>query len=318
MSKLRHPNIIQFLGVCYFPESHLPALLMEKLQTSLDSLLETTPNLPIDLKLHLLTGTSQGVVYLHSQNPPIVHRDLSARNVLVDSSCNAKIADLGVARMVNIQPGQLAATMTRAPGANLYMPPEAVHEAAARYNTSIDIFSFGVISLFTLTQTFPKDLKPPTYRDPETRKLVARSEIERREDYIQQMKAVLGETHVLVKLTLDCLEYDHEDRPSAVDVLRELRHLSRTVPQVATKNKLEILLKLFQKEEETEQQQSMILEKDSQLRREQNHHHGQLEIKQREICQLYDLVQSLKMQLTQVRFSAVYALWCNVICQLYL
>ena len=240
MSQLRHPHIVQFLGVAYLPGSPIPVLLMEKLQTSLNSLLETSPNIPLDVKVHLLTGTAQGVVYLNSHTPPIAHRDLTARNILIDSGLTAKIADLGVAKMVNIQPGQLAATMTAGPGNNLYMPPETVQEeGATRYNTAIDIFSFGVVSLFTLTQTFPKDLKPATYHDPRTRRIVGRSEIERREHYIQSMEEALGETDPLVKLTLDCLEYLPEDRPSAVEVLRQLKEAGRTVPRNCTKTKLQ-------------------------------------------------------------------------------
>ena len=96
MSQLRHPHIVQFLGVCYLPGSPIPVLLMEKLLTSLDNLLETSPNIPLDVKVHLLTGTGRGVVYLHSHTPPIAHRDLTARNILIDSGLTAKIADLGV------------------------------------------------------------------------------------------------------------------------------------------------------------------------------------------------------------------------------
>ncbi len=51
----------------------------------------------------LLTGTGRGVVYLHSRTPPIAHRDLSAKNILVDNGLNAKIADMGVSRIVNIR-----------------------------------------------------------------------------------------------------------------------------------------------------------------------------------------------------------------------
>ena len=259
MSQLRHPHIVQFLGVAYLPGSPIPVLLMEKLQTSLDNLLETSPNIPLDVKVYLLTGTAQGVVYLHSRDPPIPHRDLTARNILIDSGLTAKIADLGVARMVNIQPGQLAATMTAGPGNNLYMPPETVQEeGATRYNTAIDIFSFGVVSLFTLTQTFPKDLKPATYRDPRTRRIVGRSEIERREHYIQPMQTALGETHPLVKLTLDCLEYDPEDRPSAVEVLRRLEEVGRTVPQNCTETKLELTQQIQQKQVEHQRQISEL------------------------------------------------------------
>ena len=239
MSQLRHPHIVQFLGVAYLPGSPIPVLLMEKLQTSLDNLLETSPNIPLDVKVHLLTGTARGVVYLHSHTPPIAHRDLTARNILIDSGLVAKIADLGVARMVNIQPGQLAATMTAGPGNNLYMPPETVQEeGATRYNTAIDIFSFGVVSLFTLTQTFPKDLKPATFFDKATQKIVGRSEIERREEYILLMKSCLGETHPLVKLTLDCLEYITTDRPPAVKVLRRLEEVIKTRQPVCTELKL--------------------------------------------------------------------------------
>ena len=254
MSQLRHPHIVQFLGVCYLPGAQLSVLLMEKLQTSLDNLLETSPNIPIDLKVHLLTGTGRGVVYLHSRTPPIAHRDLSAKNVLVDNGLNAKIADLGVSRIVNIQPGRLAASMTQMPGTGVYMPPEAAQEeGVTRYNTAIDIFSFGVVSLFTLTQTFPKDLKPATYRDPATRRLVARSEIERREHYIQPAKAALGETHPLVQLTLNCLEFDQEDRPSAVVVLRGLEEVGTTLPQNCTQTKLELIQQVAVKEEKIQQ-----------------------------------------------------------------
>ena len=254
MSQLRHPHIVQFLGVCYLPGAQLPVLLMEKLQTSLDNLLETSPNIPIDLKVHLLTGTGRGVVYLHSRTPPIAHRDLSAKNVLVDNGLNAKIADLGVSRIVNIQPGRLAASMTQMPGTGVYMPPEAAQEeGVTRYNTAIDIFSFGVVSLFTLTQTFPKDLKPATYRDPATRRLVARSEIERREHYIQPAKAALGETHPLVQLTLNCLEFDQEDRPSAMVVLRGLEEVGTTLPQNCTQTKLELIQQVAVKEEKIQQ-----------------------------------------------------------------
>ncbi|XP_064397166.1 probable serine/threonine-protein kinase drkD [Halichondria panicea] len=266
MSQLRHPHIVQFLGVCYLPGAQLPVLLMEKLQTSLDNLLETSPNIPIDLKVHLLTGTGRGVVYLHSRTPPIAHRDLSAKNILVDNGLNAKIADLGVSRIVNIQPGRLAASMTQMPGTGVYMPSEAAQEeGVTRYNTAIDIFSFGVVSLFMLTQTFPKDLKPATYRDPATRRLIARSEIERREHYIQPAKAALGETHPLVQLTLNCLEFDQEDRPSAVVVLRGLEEVGTTLPQNCTQTKLELIQQVSVKEEELQVAERVADEKQAQI-----------------------------------------------------
>ena len=151
MAGIRHPHIVQFLGLCYLEGSALPVLMMERLDRSLDELLESSPGLPLPLKQSLLTDVAQGLLYLHTHNPPVVHRDLSARNVLLTSSLVAKISDLGNARIVNLQPGQLAKTLTRVPGAQLYMPPESFDQRS-RYGPRLDIFSFGHLALFTLTQ----------------------------------------------------------------------------------------------------------------------------------------------------------------------
>ena len=258
MSLLRHPHIVQFLGVCYLQGSRLPVLLMEKLPTSLDDLLEKHKEIPLDVKFSILVDVSRGLVYLHSRDPPIAHRDLTARNILLDLGLTAKIADLGVARMVNLRPGQVAATMTRAPGNIIYMPPEAVEEdGAAKYNTAIDMFSFGNVALFTLTQVFMKNIKPATYRDPTTRKLVARSEIERREEYIQLMYRDLSEQHPVVQLVLQCLEYDQEDRPSAMEVLQRLEEVRNVFSQNCRETKLELIRRItgMQREKEVEIQE---------------------------------------------------------------
>ena len=75
----------------------------------------------------------------------------------------AKIADMGNSRIVDVQPGQLANTMTRGvPGTIVYMPPEAF-ELPPKYGPKLDMFSFGHLALFTATQQFPGDLLPSTY-----------------------------------------------------------------------------------------------------------------------------------------------------------
>jgi len=149
MAKMRHPHVVQFLGLCYLEGSTLPVLVMERMDSSLDELLEGVPGLPLALKRSLLADVMRGLLYLHSRSPPVVHRDLSSRNILLTSSLVAKISDLGNARIVNLQPGQLARTLTHLPGTFVYMPPD--HEGS-RYGPPLDIFSYGHLSLFTLTQ----------------------------------------------------------------------------------------------------------------------------------------------------------------------
>ena len=147
MSDLRHPNITQFMGLCFLDNSQLPLLVMERLEGSLDDLLETVPHIPLALKRSILEDVTRGLLYLHKHNPQIIHRDLTAKNVLLTSSLVGKITDLGNSRIVDIQPGQLAQTLSRNPGTLVYMPPEAM-SAASRYGPSLDIFSFGHLGLF--------------------------------------------------------------------------------------------------------------------------------------------------------------------------
>ena len=113
MSELRHPHIVQFLGVHFLDSSNLPMLVMEYLPICLDDLLETTRDIPLATKCSILCDVSRGLVFLHSHQPPVIHRDLTARNVLLNSALVAKLADLGVARILNLRPGRLAATMTQ-------------------------------------------------------------------------------------------------------------------------------------------------------------------------------------------------------------
>ena len=107
----------------------------------------------------------------------------------------AKIVDLGVARIVPRM--RAAATMTKGPGAGVYMPPEALEskpgkeneDKKSKYDASIDVLSFGVVAIFTLCQTFPCDLLAHTFR--EGRQHKARPELERRESYMRMIRRQL-------------------------------------------------------------------------------------------------------------------------------
>ena len=139
LSKLRHPNIVQFIGVHYGRRGKADlTLIMECVSSDMDKFLEVNPNIPLPLKLSILLEVSYGLVYLHECNPAIVHRDLTARNILITDKCQAKIADLGMAKIVDLQ-AQLAASHTQAPGQMWYMPPEALEEKAS-CTPKLDIF----------------------------------------------------------------------------------------------------------------------------------------------------------------------------------
>jgi serine/threonine protein kinase len=75
MSSLSHPNIVKFLGVAFLPGSRLPALVMERLLTSLHDLLDPDPTpVSMALKCSVLHNVACGLAYLHGRSPPVIHR----------------------------------------------------------------------------------------------------------------------------------------------------------------------------------------------------------------------------------------------------
>ena len=151
-SNLRHPHIVQFLGIWQLPGTSLPALVTELMDTSLHKFLVDPVmienQVPISYKKSILEDVTKGLIYLHKKG--IVHRDLTANNVLLTSSLVAKIADLGNSRFL---PKEEFAKLTSRPGTLVYMPPEA---NTKDYSHKLDIFSFGHLTLFTMIQVRKK------------------------------------------------------------------------------------------------------------------------------------------------------------------
>ena len=150
IATINHTNIIQFVGLCKLPsESELPLLVMELMESNLHDYLldDANANIPLPLKQSILEDVARGLSYLHNFRIPIIHRDLTASNVLLDSALIAKISDFGNSRFLpkDFNPAKLS----KMPGTMVYMPPEAITQ---HYGTKLDIFSFGHLALFTLTQ----------------------------------------------------------------------------------------------------------------------------------------------------------------------
>lgn len=116
-------------------------------------------NITPDIKTSILLDIAQGLQYLHSLNPPMIHRDLTTNNVLLTEDLRAKIADLGTSKFLN---RKVLETMTNVPGNESHMPPEARVADAQNYPISsidkakkLDIFSFGNVIINVLTGEFP-------------------------------------------------------------------------------------------------------------------------------------------------------------------
>ena len=232
---LHHLCIVQFLGVWYEQGSRLPVLVMEYLHTTLSACLERYGVLPEEISYGILRDVALGLRYLHERSPPIIHRDLSANNVLLTSNMNAKISDLGVAKILNLTPARMTQmTQTKAPGTPCYMPPEAL-TAKPKYTSKIDIYSYGVLIIHTLCGRwpFPEDAFRPDPQNPDT--VIPVTEVERRAEYLHE----IGNDHPLMAVIHQCLSNTPARRPETPVLLDRINTILSALPQQFT-NRVEM------------------------------------------------------------------------------
>ena len=256
-SKLRHSGVVQFFGVYFERSSRLPVLVMEKMDTSLRTHLEdhSKEEFPLNFKAFVLRQVAQALAYLHSQNPPLVHHDLSPNNVLLNVvSFVTKVSDFGMSRAIN--PSAIT-RKSSIKGTLAFMAPEALQKVP-KYDTKLDVFSFGNIIISTLTHEWPDPEAPNRY---ENDQLVALNELQRREHCTELFTA--QEKQLFLPTVCQCLENRPDKRSSSVMLVRELRGIESSLPtgsHVAAP--LEHLRQqLSAKEEECRQKDEVIREK---------------------------------------------------------
>ena len=206
-SDQRHPNIVQLIGVYYPPDSkRIPNLVMEYLPFSLSNCL-MKQELELKVKYSILHDVAKGLRYLHGKRPPIVHRDLTANNVLLTSSHTAKISDLGVSRLADTFNKQQL--LTAAPGTQCAMPPEALKSNPV-YDHKLDVFSYGCLILHVLTNKvpLPSDQFIPK-PDDSTGAFIQVSEWERRSSHIKMIPI----ENEFLPLAKKCLANKPQERP---------------------------------------------------------------------------------------------------------
>ncbi len=289
LSQTRHPNIVQFLGVCFEEGSQFPILVMEFLPTNLTSCLERYGILPDEINFSILHDVSLGLVYLHGQTPVIVHRDLSANNVLLSTNMTAKISDLGVARILNLTPLQVS-RMTETPGTPAYMPPE-VMVANPHYDTSVDVFSFGIMMIHTFTAEWPLPSIGPTRIDPANPNgLIPVTEAERREEFFRKIPP----DHPLMDLIMRCLSNNSQQRPRAVEIVGRMVGVVIEYPP-SFENRVEMLQRVSALLTEKRELEEEVVRKDSAIQEKAGENEALAEEKRRQNEEIENTVERIQL-----------------------
>jgi len=228
---LSHRHIVKYYGYHIVPGggSKSPMLIMEYMATNVHDVIisPSHQDLPSSRKIVWLLGIAQGLDYLHSQS--VMHRDLTATNVLLNKEALPKISDFGNSCITGDDLGSdsYSQSLTSCPGTLAYMAPEA---QTKNYGKEIDIFSFGHLALFIGTQEPSFRLLAPTFTDPHTHVLLPRDEVQRRQDHFSCLFKKLEESHPLVTLMKECLANNPESRPKANELVSRLKTMSPELP----------------------------------------------------------------------------------------
>ena len=208
MAQVRHPNLLRFIGAVFdsqVPHQHPPLIVLELLDMNLRMAYETK-QLQGSSKIPIFRDIAYALHYLHEHHEPIIHRDVSTPNVLLEAlpsgMWRAKVSDFGSANLA-----RLAQTM--AEGAIIYAAPETFPRKLSSppppQTTKIDVFSYGVLLCEVITSQLPN--------------------LERFWIMLQQVEKQWPLMH---KLIIYCTNENADERPTMAEVLDQLNALPQT------------------------------------------------------------------------------------------
>ncbi|CAA7058286.1 unnamed protein product [Microthlaspi erraticum] len=205
MKKLRHPNVLLFMGAVASPQ-HLCIVTEFLPRGSLFRLLQrNTSKLDWRRRIQMALDIARGMNYLHHCSPPIIHRDLKSSNLLVDRNWTVKVADFGLSCIKHD-----TYLTTKTPQ---WMAPEVLRNEAA--DEKSDVYSFGVIVWELLTEKIPWE------------SLNAVQVIEAVGFMNQRLKLPKDVDPLWISIMESCWHREPQHRPTFQELMEKLRELQR-------------------------------------------------------------------------------------------
>nr|GMC58463.1 receptor-like protein kinase HSL1 [Ipomoea batatas] len=153
LGRIRHKNIVKLY--CYFSGVDSSLLVYEFMPNGNlgEALHGGKADLDWPIRHRIALGIAHGLAYLHHDlQPPIIHRDIKSTNILLDVDYHPKVADFGIAKMLQARGGKDSTTTVIA-GTYGYLAPEYAYSAKA--TTKCDVYSYGVVLMELITGKKP-------------------------------------------------------------------------------------------------------------------------------------------------------------------
>ncbi|KAG9402828.1 hypothetical protein AC1031_006371 [Aphanomyces cochlioides] len=212
-TQLQSPFIVSLIGVAWTTATDLQCVMEYMNLGDLRSYLTSVKSIAWESKVACALSVAEGLFYLHVQQR--IHRDVKSRNILLDSVKGAKLGDFGVSKEVIY-----GDTLTAAVGTLRWMAPEMM--LFKPYSSAVDIFSFGVVLSEMSTHEMPYADLVDSKGQPLSEEAIAGRVIH------DKLRPSFGECPGWFKtLGLKCMSEVPEDRPTAVQLIFELKSQQR-------------------------------------------------------------------------------------------
>ncbi|KAL7590525.1 hypothetical protein Lser_V15G36627 [Lactuca serriola] len=226
ISMFSHPNLVKLLGYC--SEGGMLFLVHEYIpkRNFLDIIRQGEKRLTWETRIKIATGAAQGLAFLHTTKNNVIFRDLKSSNILLDWEFNAKLSDLGLAKLGPVN-GE-SHVSTRVIGTYGYAAPEYI--ATGHLYVKSEVYNFGVVMLEIITGLRVLDVNRPysqhnlvDWATPFLRSIKKLRKI--MDPRLEQVYPSKGAMKV-AELILNCLEEEPIHRPSMEEVVARLEKIN--------------------------------------------------------------------------------------------
>ncbi|GAV86808.1 Pkinase domain-containing protein/LRRNT_2 domain-containing protein/LRR_8 domain-containing protein [Cephalotus follicularis] len=209
LTEIRHRNIVKLQGFC--SQGKYAFLVCEFMERgSLDQMLsneEDAKELDWEKRFQVVKGVANALSYMHHDcTPPIIHRDISSKNILLSSELEARVSDFGTAKFLKPD----CSNRTEIVGTYGYLAPELAYTMAV--NEKCDVYSFGVLALEVLMGAHPSELISHLHSSADHQDIRLNDVLDPRPSPPYQK--VNDKLALVYNLSLVCLSSNPESRPT--------------------------------------------------------------------------------------------------------